>query len=180
MSKILIIEPYKLLQYAFVGALCGEHELSINDKVSAPAIGADLALIDGAALREWKLLSVTDVREIEGWKMPVIWLDHDDQEAAPAPLRATRATLPLDKEALKQALLAVRSVGDAPNRPASAAPADNDKPPHTKRGARPPKTGGSKGESPHNVIELVDVVEEDVVEQIVADADGPLESLRKE
>ncbi len=174
MSRILVIEPYKLLQHGFTAALFAEHELTIAKTIPETAEGIDLAVIDATALRERGLLSGLEFGVIQGWQVPVIWLDADDQAKVPAVDRFARVRLPLDKESLKQALLAVRVSSKSPNQPTSAESRRSDGPVRKNPRVKQAKTTGDAGESKQNIIELVDVVEE------VANHGGQLESLKKE
>jgi hypothetical protein len=175
MSRILIIEPYKLLQHGFAGALFAEHELTVFATIPETAEGADVAIIDAAALRERESLSRLEMGRIRTWQLPIVWLDADEQAEAPATNNITRAKLPINKESLKQIVVAVQSSSGVPALPAGAETNRADGSARRKPRVRQAKASDAAGESGQAVIELVDVVEE-----IAADDGGGLESLRKE
>ena len=58
MSKIFIVQPHKMLRYAFAVALSPDHEVEISKTMPASADlqGSDLAIVDAASLRERRLI----------------------------------------------------------------------------------------------------------------------------
>ena len=110
---------------------------------------------------------------IRAWRLPIVWLDVDEQTEAPAVNKVARAKMPLDKEALKQALVAVQS-SSGPNQLTSSETIPVSGPRPKKPKIRQPGRGSAGGQSNRNIIDLVDVVEE------VAADDGRMEPLRKE
>jgi hypothetical protein len=173
MSRILIVEPYRLLQYAFAAALCPDHELSIVKAIPETAEGADLAIVDAAALRERELLSGLDFELIRSWRVPVVWLGTDDPEV-PTVDRLKRVKLPLDRETLKQALTALQALSETSTRTMSDATTRGDGRAAKKAKFKAAKTSGAASESNRNIVELVDVVEE------IADDGSQMESVKKE
>jgi hypothetical protein len=166
MSRILLIEPYRLLQHAFTAALFAEHELAIAEAVPDTVRGADLVILDAAALRERGLLSGMEPGMIQRWQVPVVWLDADDQAEVPGAGTIIRAKLPVDKAALKQALLAARAASVEPIAPTRPTLLRRDERVSKSPKAKQPEMSSVAGESKENIIELVDVVEE------VASVDG--------
>ncbi len=63
MSKILVIEPYKILRHAFCVALSNDHQVDIVTTIpeAATLSDASLVIVDGAALRERNLLAAQNV-----------------------------------------------------------------------------------------------------------------------
>jgi hypothetical protein len=106
MSKILVIEPYKILRHAFCVALSNDHQVDIVTTIPEAATLSDagLVIVDGAALRERNLLAAQNVRAVQNWKFPVIWIDADAETSVPGGDRLLRLRWPIDKDALKKAV----------------------------------------------------------------------------
>jgi hypothetical protein len=163
MSRILVVEPYRLLQFAFAVALCPDHELLIVKTIPETVEGVDLALVDAPALRDRDLLSRADFELIRNWRLPVVWLETDGAES-PKVGRLKRVKLPLDRETLKQALIALQTSSEMPATWDSPMQADGRavKKPRPKQA----KAEGVVGEPNRKVVELVDVVEETADEAV--------------
>jgi hypothetical protein len=75
MSKILVVEPYKILQRAMAITFFPEHEVQITGAV--PEIGEfeqrsyDVVIIDAGALRETDTAGDLNHR-VQDWPIPVI------------------------------------------------------------------------------------------------------------
>lgn len=157
--RLLIVEPFKLLQHAFASALFSEHEVEILQRVPQTTPDADLVVIDAVSLRERAWLSASELGMIQRWQAPVIWIDSDEAER---PQRAgiTTAQWPLDKEFLRQSLLGLRASAGLSERKEEQPRAED-------RVRTPPKLASPKPNGPvafnHNVIDLVEVVEETAV-----------------
>jgi hypothetical protein len=106
MSRILVVEPQKILQQAIVWFLFPDHEVEVSENVLAKETvkDFDLAIVDAAALREVNLLSAQWSRAVEGWKMPTIWID--DAAGAPVPTGKHLVVLgrPMQRDVLLAAL----------------------------------------------------------------------------
>jgi hypothetical protein len=155
MSRILIVEPYKLLQYAFAAALCPEHELLIVKTIPETVEGIDLVIVDALALRERDLLAGSDLEAIRNWRVPIVWHGADDSEV-PRVDRLKQGKLPLDKATLKQALISLQASPETAARSDATMRGDG-------RGIKKPrlkqtKAEGFSREPNRNVVELVDVV----------------------
>jgi hypothetical protein len=156
MSKILLVEPYKMLQHAFVAALFPEHEVKILENPPAAesfAAGADLVIVDAAALRTRKTLPADEVRR--PWQLPTIWIDNEPPTRAGSSTIA-RLTLPLTREDLRAAVAGLlRAVVEPAANPA-AGQAHSPEP--RKQGAA--KAKHAEPTDGKNIIELVEVFEE--------------------
>ena len=159
MSKIFIVQPHKMLRYAYAVALSSDHEVEISKAVPAPADlqGSDLTIVDAASLRECGSFTAPELNAIQIWKIPTIWIDNDLKIQAPARDKMLRLKAPIDKETLKKTVTQCLGQSDA-NQPApktkSRAPAalSNVKPPET-------KSPQSAVDAEKKFIELVDIVE---------------------
>jgi hypothetical protein len=151
MGKILLIEPHKVLQQAIGLSLFPEHDVQVQDSVTASAIGSlretDLLIVDAAALRESNQLSSEVARALQSSTIPIVWID--DSESEPPPKRDKLAALmkPIENGAFQSALAQLLS------------------PSITKR--EPKKTPGpgsqrskTKQKADGEPIELVDVVDD--------------------
>ena len=103
MSKILLFEPSKLLQHAFVLALFPEHQVEIIDDVDSATHGADadLAIIDAAA-----------VRIPDDWHLPTILIGAATTSSSHLS-EAAVLSLPFTKEQLRAAITEIQGRGSA-------------------------------------------------------------------
>jgi DNA-binding response OmpR family regulator len=160
MSKILVVEPRKILQQAIRLALCPDHEVqldaSLSDQEPPEIKNFDLVIIDAAALRDVNVLNTQRLRALQEWKVPKIWID-EAEEKIQAARREKLVVLPkpIEKETLQSAVAACLG--------ASLAGKQNG------TGRQPAKgTTGSGGTTTSDlgttagptIIDLVDVVEE--------------------
>jgi hypothetical protein len=108
MSKILVIEPRKILQQALRLALCPDHEVeldaNLSDKEPAAVKDYDLAIIDAASLREANVSSAQVLRAVQAWKIPKIWIDDDERAQAPGLEKLVVLAKPIEKETLQSAV----------------------------------------------------------------------------
>jgi len=153
MSKILIVEPHKMLRHAFAVALSPDHEIEIVKAFPLPETlkGVDVAIIDTASLRESTGTS-PDLSRVKSWHMPIIWID-DKPAGAAENLFCLKP--PVDREALK------RAVAQCTQPPDKKAPASKPKSraPSASKSKSPTQSLPSAAEDEKNFIELVDVVE---------------------
>jgi hypothetical protein len=157
MSTILVIQPYKMLQQAFAVALHSDYQIHVQETFpELPAIhGFDAVIIDAASLAERK--GDTELRAVQTLNIPTVWIDNGG-----APLRSVRENLiivkpPVDKDALKKALLgclapSTKAPPKAPRSLATPAPTKTSKAKFKEKSAVP------AADEPQ-FIELVDVVE---------------------
>jgi hypothetical protein len=149
MSKVLLIEPHKVLQQALALSLFPEHEVKVEESIDAAAVaqidGVDLLIIDAAAMREKGKLTTELKRALGLSKAPLLWID--DGEDAPARERLVVIAAPLDSTALQSAVADLLS-------------SNPDKGPHTKRSGSETGKAAAQQETQSQLIDLVEVVEE--------------------
>jgi hypothetical protein len=159
MSRILIIEPHKMLQKAMALIFFPDHEVKLVGNVpnSTAAIKTyDAVLIDAGALREVNALTQQTTRAIQSWVTPTIWMD-DNPARAPKRNKLLALKKPVGRNELisglakclgskTQARARIVEVSDPGNSEAVKTPA---------RGA--PSLNVARKHRP--IIELVDVVE---------------------
>lgn len=157
MSKVLLVEPDRMLRQAFTVALFPEFQIQVVEAMpDAAPNDADAMIIDAAALRE-RPKSARIIRAVTGWHLPIIWIDGDQPGPAPDQAQCVRLKKPVAKEALRRALAQCLSVTAVPKSTVSAEPA---KPPLGKK-PRSKKAVDIAASENRNFIELVDVVEEE-------------------
>lgn len=149
MSKVLLVEPHKVLQQAFALSLFPEHDVKVEESIETPAVsqlaGVDLLIIDAAALREKGKLTPELKRALQLSKASVLWID--ESEDAPARERLMAIGRPVDNAALQSAVADLLSGGAV-------------KGPRRKRsGSESGKTAAHQ-EPQSQLIDLVEVVEE--------------------
>jgi hypothetical protein len=158
MSKILLVEPYKILQRAIAVSFFPEHQVQVTEQV--PEMSAleqrtyDVAIIDAGALREKN--SAGDLnRRLQDWPIPIIWLEDTISTVAPVREKLVVLHKPIARNDLQDALARCQAQGSTLL--------------HTDPGEKlqnktalvdPELKPDSKQRAP--IIELVDVVEEEV------------------
>ena len=160
MSKLLLVEPDKMLRQAFTVALFPEFQIQIVDALpDAVPKDVDALIVDAVALRELEPRSAPRIPAGAQWHLPIIWIDADQPAQAASRDHCTRLNRPVAKDALRRALAQCLSatvvVKSADGLSAQAAKAE----PRPKRKAKK-ATDNAAGESRH-FIDLVDVVEEE-------------------
>lgn len=154
MGDILIVEPYRMLRHAFSTALFPEHQVEFIEEIPEPERikRADVVIVDAGALRERGALQARELRAVQSWSIPTVWIDTESSDAAPARENLFSVSGPVTKESLQRLLAECLKASDGAKKPAKVAPAlvkaAMEEPPARSLGAG-------------NVIELVDVVEED-------------------
>ena len=158
MSKILVVQPHRILRHALAVALAPDHRVEAVEII--PEAGdpktADMVIIDAGALRERGALTARELRLMEPWQVPTLWIDPD---AMLPNKKFKNLTWPLSREELKKAvaecltkaIVASESVGTPEKR--DGAPAAG------KKERRAAKASEPAAEVDKHVIELVDVVE---------------------
>jgi hypothetical protein len=159
MSKILVVEPYKILQRAIAGSFFPEHEVQIINhlpEMNAFELDYDIVVVDAGALRERNIVGDLNHR-VQGWRVPTIWLDETISTVVP-----TRDNLVvLHKPILKNDLLAAFAQCQEKTSTMSLAKGSTEpgEKVHDKSSDLEPHRNEVKGA----VIELIDVVEEGTV-----------------
>jgi hypothetical protein len=164
MSRVLVVEPQKILQQAITLSLFPEHDVQLSvdfsDNAAAAARNFDLVIIDAAALREGNALSAPLLAMLPNWKVPTIWIQDGGAPPAPSGGRVVVLTRPLQKHDLQLAVVECLTTA-ATAKPNRTGVSDKGSPVPSKattdetRTARPSELPDSR------VIELVDVVEEE-------------------
>jgi hypothetical protein len=159
MSKILVVEPRKILQQAIRLALCPDHEVQLDAHLAdqePPGIkDFDLAIIDAAALRDAKMLSTGHLRAVQGWKIPKIWIDEAARVQAPGRDKSVVLTKPIQKQTL-QAAVATCLGASSPGKQNGT----GRQPAKGTTGSGATTASGSGTTAGPVIIDLVDVVEE--------------------
>ena len=104
MSKVLVVQPDRMLRQAFTLALFPEHEVEmLHGLPGAAPTGVDAVIVDGAALKEFNSITAGELGAIQSWKVPMVWIDN---EAASLADRETlvRLNRPVTKAGLQKAL----------------------------------------------------------------------------
>ena len=158
MIKILVVEPYKILQRAIAINFFPEHEVHMTDQV--PEMSAfeqrsyDVAIIDAGALREKNTAGDLN-RRVQDWPIPIIWLEETISTVAPVRDKLVVLRKPIARKDLLGALARCQVKGSTMP---LATPIDEDEKLRDKNvlalNRDPEKKSGQ-------IIELVDVVEEE-------------------
>lgn len=159
MSRILLIEPYRMLQQAIVLALFPEHQVeaveTLPDVRPAAIDGYDVAIIDVASLDE-KGLSEQTIQACQTSQTPIIWVASEN--GSPVARRPDDVVLqrPLAREPLAAALAHCLALSS--NRKAGTDEAEKGGTETLVNDATQPDR--PVNESDGEIIELVDVVDD--------------------
>lgn len=159
MSKILVIEPYKMLQQAFAAALPFEHKVRVMETVpdAVTLKDFDVVIVDVATLMEKESLAAGDLRAVQAGKVPTLWIESDRGPVAPIRDKLISLRRPLQKDALHKALAECLAVA-AGARPMGAAITVKSAAKEAKKGKA--RNVAAPAASGPRIIELVEVVEE--------------------
>jgi hypothetical protein len=164
MSKILVVEPYKILQRAIAVSLFPEHEVQITDHL--PEMNAfeqrsyDIVVVDAGALRERNAVGDLN-RRVQGWRIPTIWLEETISTVVPTRDKLVVLRKPLLKNDLLSALAQCQE-----KRSTTSLTRGSAEPGGKVRGREDFVNAGLEPrpkQEKARVIELVDVVEEGTV-----------------
>jgi hypothetical protein len=164
MSKILIVEPHRMLQQAIALSFFPDHEVKIAeglpDSGAAAVEDYDVVVIDAAALRESSSLAPQMAQAIQSWPVPIIWLESEEEPAVIIREKLVVLRRPIAREPLFAALaLCLGRSAATPNTKRT----ETDKESKTHAEAAASKSASIEQEP--NVIDLVEVVEENLTQQ---------------
>ncbi len=161
MSRILVVQPIKMLQQAFVIALFPEHHVRVLEKIpeAEPAAETDLVIVDAAALCERGSLPAQDVRAVQSWRIPVLWIGTEAVSGLAASKNLARLSAPVKREELRSAVTeGLRAPPD--HRSAQRAEKRSGSIVAAKKKTSEPKLDSADGDHDREIIDLVDVIEE--------------------
>jgi hypothetical protein len=156
MSKILVIQPHKMLQQALVVALFPEHHVRVMERIPGAVVDADLVIIDAAALRERNSLTEREIRALDNCNLPIVWIDAEAPGEPERKSRLLHLMPPLKRDDLKAVVAdCLRSL---PVQESADRAANRSVPANTRQAE--PKPDGFAGDGNKEIIELLDVFEE--------------------
>jgi DNA-binding response OmpR family regulator len=167
MSKILLVEPYKMMQQAIAVALFPAHEIEIAETLpEADTVAAiknyDVVLMDAAALREKDCLSAQTARALQTSRVPIIWLESEAGSGIETRDRVVVLHRPITRDALTAALVDCLGLSSTTSRKEKVDGTEKER----KQAERGPakdkkrKTAAAADQPQPEIIDLVDVVEE--------------------
>ena len=163
MGKIVLIEPHRVLQQAMALPLSAEHEVQIEDAISAAGIGAlkgiDLLIVDASALRERNQLSPEVTRAIQGCPIPTLWLEENESSRPPRRDKLAVVMKPIESEAFYSALDGLLSLSTPARERGKVAVSGRQKV-EAGKGAKKGKHSEAVQQEAFPFIDLVDVVHE--------------------
>jgi hypothetical protein len=162
MSKVLLVEPDKMLRQAFIVALFPEFEIQVVDALPdvAPK-DVDVLIVDAAARLKQDPESAPKIRVVAKWNLPIIWIDADRPAQNAHPAHFTRLNGPVAKDTLRRALAqCLMPPGAAKAEEFPSAQAAKSAPRPKPKSKSKNTMDNASGES-RTFIDLVDVVEEE-------------------
>ncbi|MGH7855543.1 MAG: hypothetical protein ACREP3_19000 [Candidatus Binatia bacterium] len=159
MSRILVVQPHRMLQQAFVVALFPEHQVQVLAEIPEVSADADVVIIDAAAMRERDLLTARELRRVQSWNVPIVWVDDEVVAKGSAESNSARLTAPIKRDDLRTAVAECLRSLSAPQ-PTKAPKAIRSVVPVAKTKHIESKPESVASGSDREFIELVDVFEE--------------------
>ena len=151
MSKILVVEPHRMLQQAIALALFPEHEVKIGPAIpeSSALKDFDAVIVDLGPLGESDEAFVQGVRAVQSWKVPTVWVQGSSHEPTPQRENLIPINTPIEKKVLLSALAECLGTISKEKRLDKAAGS-----------SRVRENQGDAAASDSEVIELLEIVEE--------------------
>jgi hypothetical protein len=156
MSRILVVEPRRILRQAISLALFPDHQVDaatgLSDRHAAGTLDCDMVIIDAAGLRETGYSHSDLAATVRKWKIPTVWINDAEGDQAPARDELVVLNTPILKDALQGVIATYLG-------PSSIK--QNGAPNTAVRERSTPKDAETAAESQvPQIIELVDVVAE--------------------
>jgi hypothetical protein len=159
MSRILVVEPHRMLQQALVVALFPEHQGQVFARIPEGEVlaAADLLIIDAAALKALGALPTREVRAVQSCHVPVVWIDAETPPDTAAFTKLVRLAPPLKRDDLRAAAVECLRLSSAAEPFAAPKPA---RAVAAKTKTIEPKPESAARDNDKEFIDLVDVFEE--------------------
>jgi hypothetical protein len=106
MSRLLVIEPNLMLRYAVAVALTPDHGIQFFDRLpeSSALADVDAVIVDAATLRLGENPPLLDLKAIERWQVPTVWIGDKELPAPPARAKWVNLKPPVQREQLLKAV----------------------------------------------------------------------------
>jgi hypothetical protein len=106
MNTILVIQPHKMLQHAIALSLFPQYHTRMTPVIpeSGEIKDVDAVIIDAASLRETDGLTAQAMASLQGWKVPMIWIDSGDSLLVPTREKLVVVKKPIGRESLQKAV----------------------------------------------------------------------------
>jgi hypothetical protein len=163
MSKILVIQPHRMLQQAIALALFPEHEVEISAAVPESLQATDFAavIVDAASLEETTGLPAQAIRSIETWKLPTIWIRDSESSEIPQWEKLVVMERPIGKESLQSSVAECLGISTRPKQNGGAPARDQETQSSLKETAEKKNDIPSTTAADSKFIDLLDVVEDE-------------------
>ncbi len=104
MSRVLLVEPHKILQQAITLALFPEHEIEVRGSVDRTGLNSledyELIIVDGAALREIKALTSEVTMALQNSSIPTLWIEEEESAGVPKRDKLLVLKKPIERDTL--------------------------------------------------------------------------------
>ena len=162
MSRVLVIEPHRMLQQALAIALVPEFQLqfetTIPDDVRVSEF--DVVIVDAAALAEVAVAAAATVQAVPDWHVPTVRISEEGTSQAAKHPGVIRIKTPISKDSLRLALAQCLAGASGNSMPPSAPAAKKAKAKETVKQQKLKSVDAREAEEQPDLIELVDVIEE--------------------
>ncbi len=108
MTRILLVEPYRILQQAIAVSLARDHQVQLRESVAPTEVrnlkDCDLLILDASSLEEKELLTAGLLRALETCGTPLLWLEDEQSLGCPKTEKFQVLKKPLREKTLKEAI----------------------------------------------------------------------------
>ena len=108
MARILLVEPYRILQQAIAVSLGRDHQVQVRESLPATEVrnlkDYDVLVLDASSLEEKALLTAELLQALESCEKPLLWLEDEQSMAPPRMKKFTVLKKPLQERPLREAV----------------------------------------------------------------------------
>ena len=108
MARILVVEPYRILQQAIAVSLGRDHQVQVRESLPATELhnlkDCDVLVLDASSLAEKELLTAELLRALESCEKPLLWLEDEHSMAPPRTEKFAVLKKPLQERPLREAV----------------------------------------------------------------------------
>ena len=159
MARILLVEPYRILQQAIAVSLGRDHQVQVRESLSATELhnlkDCDVLVVDASSLAEKELLTAELVRALASCEKPLLWLEDEPSIAPPRTEKFTVLKKPLQERPLREAVESLL-VSHQDRRPREGEETSS---PHDSPVGGEEKKKKARGDFQQSSLDLIDLVE---------------------
>jgi hypothetical protein len=167
MARILLVEPYRILQQAIAVSLGRDYQVQVRESLPATELNnlkdCDVLVLDASSLEEKDLLTAELLRALASCEKPLLWLEDEHSLAPPRAEKFTVLKKPLQERALREAVESLL-VSHQDRRPKEAEETSSSHDGPVGGEDKNKKAPGDFQQSSSDLIDLVEVIGEPAAE----------------